>query len=1131
MPDQLEYLNIDDIKPELFNLLESAPVGIISFYADGKISFINKNSFRFGITQKMNYSRLLGSNIYETGFFPGIDLQKELVELKEGIPFEKIINRVKTLDGGEISIIIKASPLYSDEIFSGGILIVEDIKIAKDSEISTEIGINVFKDVFNSLSEIVLILDPDGNISYIYGNKAKQLTEKRILSEGKNIASYIDNKTISQFNESLVNIKSGASQIQFSLSFKNSPEVIYSAVISPFIINTNKIKFIFVQLTDFTERVTERERLIAEISELKQFQAITESIVEAMMVIDKDGKIKFWNKPANELFGLTKSEVYNKNISKVINIFEKEQFSKIKDELIENQVWKNTVTVLKKDGKKEIVEAVFSPVNNTVDFILILFSNITERTEIEKALRSSEEKFRNIVTFSNELICNMEPDGTITYINPVFSKVFELSEEEIIGRKLFDFIDSGFLRKNRGGFDTFLQKINNSFEFPLITKSNARLFLHAHIFPVYNLNNSVKYYSGIFTNITEKKEDEKKLLIIKSFFTTSQDALSVVLERKIILVNDAFLSIYGYMGIDEVLGKDPLDFVADSEMTKVAGFIKARENRRESPNRFECLGRKKDNSSFYLESLTTSFEFGGQVYIIMEARDITERKRSQQAIKESEEKYRSITENIDDFMWTAERIDGKLKSVFYTSSVEKIMGYSQTDFIKDPKLFIKIILPDDMPNAKSKFRNIMRSTIRNSEELEFRIINKQGNVVWIRNKIKLIRGADKTVQKIFGLVSDISLRKKAEEELKKSTEDLVKLNETKDRFISIISHDLRTPFTSILGFTDLLLSDKGLDEEEKTQYVKFIQESAQSMFSLVNSLLDWTRLQTGRMKFEPEKTDAKAIVDKSFRSLSGVAMQKDISLINEIEEDVLIFADGNLLLQVFNNIISNSIKFTPNGGRITVSEVPFVLNRNYEFCIKDTGMGIKKENLSKLFNVDTKFTTEGTAGEKGSGLGLSLCKEIIEKHNGKIWVESEFGKGSSFKFTLPFASSNILYVEDSKTDRLLYSKIIKNIAEEYEVIVANSGEEGFEKVKAYSPALLITDHIMPGMSGYELVSKIMHSDLSSKPPVIVLSADVDRSITDDYYQLGIEYVFRKPVNLISFKMAVEKSLKKGLKLK
>ena len=209
-------------------------------------------------------------------------------------------------------------------------------------------------------------------------------------------------------------------------------------------------------------------------------------------------------------------------------------------------MWKCTINVPRKDEGKEIVEAVFSPINNSIENILVLFSNITERTRIEKALKSSEEMFRNIVTFSKELICNMEPDGTITYVNPIFSKIFEMPEDEITGQKLFEIIDTGILKKNKTSFDNFLQKINNEFEFTHTAKSNKQYYLRAHIFPVYNLNNSIKYYCGIFTNITEKKEDEKKLLIIKSIFSASQNTLSVVVDRRIILANEAFVSIFGY---------------------------------------------------------------------------------------------------------------------------------------------------------------------------------------------------------------------------------------------------------------------------------------------------------------------------------------------------------------------------------------------------------------------------------------------------------------------------------------------------------------------------------------------------------------------------------------------------------
>ena len=382
--------------------------------------------------------------------------------------------------------------------------------------------------------------------------------------------------------------------------------------------------------------------------------------------------------------------------------------------------------------------------------------------------------------------------------------------------------------------------------------------------------------------------------------------------------------------------------------------------------------------------------------------------------------------------------------------------------------------------------------------------------------------------KVYGLISDITLRKKAQDELKKSTDNLVKLNETKDRFISIISHDLRTPFSSILGFTDLLLNDEGLSEEERRQYIEFIRESSQSMLQLVNSLLDWTRIQTGRIKFEPEKSEANRIIENSINTLIGTAIQKNITITSDVEPDLYVFADEGLLLQAFNNIISNAIKFTSGGGNITISGRPSKQTRFYEFSVRDTGTGIKKENLDKLFNVDTKFSSEGTAGEKGTGLGLSLVKEIIQKHGGDIRVESEYGAGSEFIFTIPVASSVILLVDDSKTDRLLYSKILKSITPDYTVDVASDGKEALEKILEYPPAIVITDHKMPVMDGYEFVKELKKLDMKGKPPVMVLSSDIDRQIITDYNELGIEFVFSKPVNLTSFKQAVEKTIRKGI---
>jgi signal transduction histidine kinase len=420
------------------------------------------------------------------------------------------------------------------------------------------------------------------------------------------------------------------------------------------------------------------------------------------------------------------------------------------------------------------------------------------------------------------------------------------------------------------------------------------------------------------------------------------------------------------------------------------------------------------------------------------------------------------------------------------------------------------------------------SGFHSSSELEFRIINKLGNLVWVRNKVNIIRDAKGGIQRIYGLVSDITLKKRAEEELQESAENLKKLNDAKDRFLSIISHDLRTPFSSILGFTDLLLTDEALSDQEKKQYVHYIQDSSKSMLALVNSLLDWTRLQTGRIKFEPEKLNARKLVEKSIGSTAGTAIQKHVEVENLIDSSLQVFVDKNLAGQIFSNLISNAVKFTTKGDKITILANPVVGSRYLEFSVKDTGRGIKEENLPKLFNIDSKFTSEGTAGEKGSGLGLSLVKEIVEKHGGTVSAKSEYGKGSEFRLTLPIASNKILIVDNNKTDRILYSKILKNITPNYSVDIVSNGKEALDIISSSPPALVITENEMPVMNGYNLIIELIRLNVFNKLPVILLSGKIERNISQDYAELGVKYIFKKPVNLKDFKLAVEKSIRKGI---
>jgi len=303
------------------------------------------------------------------------------------------------------------------------------------------------------------------------------------------------------------------------------------------------------------------------------------------------------------------------------------------------------------------------------------------------------------------------------------------------------------------------------------------------------------------------------------------------------------------------------------------------------------------------------------------------------------------------------------------------------------------------------------------------------------------------------------------------------------------------------------------------------------MLGLVNSLLDWTRLQTGRMKFEPVKQDLRTITSKSFSAVSGAAFQKDIELVNEMPGNVVVFVDQNLILQVFNNLFSNAIKFTPNGGKITAGITGNIAGRFLEVFVQDTGVGIKPADIQKVFHVDTKFTTVGTAGEKGTGLGLSLVKEIVEKHGGEISLTSTVGEGTRFVFNIPIASSRIALVESSPTDRVLYSKIITNLLPGYEVEQFKDIESAAKNITTSVPAVVVTGHLLSGRTGLDLI-RVINSDPSrAKIPCIVLGSNMGKSENIAYTEAGAEAIFNKPVNLQKFKEAIQNAVKTIFTLK
>ncbi len=231
-------------------------------------------------------------------------------------------------------------------------------------------------------------------------------------------------------------------------------------------------------------------------------------------------------------------------------------------------------------------------------------------------------------------------------------------------------------------------------------------------------------------------------------------------------------------------------------------------------------------------------------------------------------------------------------------------------------------------------------------------------------------------------------------------EQLQELNATKDKFFGIIAHDLRNPFNGILGISELLVSSRdSFTHEETTSMIKMIRDSSQHAFNLLDNLLEWSKAHTGRMDFNPENFMFDKLLKEVVSLLENLSNQKNITINYQIAENLKVFADQNMINTILRNLITNAIKFTDTNGEINVK----VVQQGAEIIVNvsDTGIGISENDINKLFKISEKITSRGTNNEKGTGLGLLLCKEFVEKHGGKIWVESQLGKGSDFIFTLP----------------------------------------------------------------------------------------------------------------------------------
>jgi two-component system, sensor histidine kinase and response regulator len=331
--------------------------------------------------------------------------------------------------------------------------------------------------------------------------------------------------------------------------------------------------------------------------------------------------------------------------------------------------------------------------------------------------------------------------------------------------------------------------------------------------------------------------------------------------------------------------------------------------------------------------------------------------------------------------------------------LDQIFGIDTT-YYRSIQGWVNIIHPND---KEMMSRYLTEEVILKKQpfDKEYRIIRQcDGKIRWVHGLGKVDFNTEGNVISLIGTIQDVTKRKLADEALKEREVSLLELNATKDKFFSIIAHDLRSPFSSIISLSNFLMEQvQEKDYEGIEEFAGIIQNSSEQAMSLLTNLLEWSRSQTGRMEYNPVFLDLIALVKEVSALMNAYSLKKSITILQKFPRNAAVIADKAMISTVLRNLISNAIKFTNTDGEIIIS-----VEQNQKeviVSVADNGIGISPNMVNKLFRIDESYSTFGTQNEQGTGLGLILCKEFIEKHGGKIWVETELDIGSTFYFTIP----------------------------------------------------------------------------------------------------------------------------------
>lgn len=672
---------------------------------------------------------------------------------------------------------------------------------------------------------------------------------------------------------------------------------------------------------------------------------------------------------------------------------------------VEEAPYLDTYSQVAQTGEHQSFQVYFPPLDRYFQisafspnpgFFATVFTDITEQKLSRMALEESERRFRDMMEHVNMVSAMLDIHGNITFANDYLLKLTGWKQEEVLGQNWFDvFIPSGAAVRNDLFKDIELEKVPVHYENEILTRSGELRLIEWSNSILRNSKGEIVGLAGIGVDITDRKNAENALWETKNYLENLinyANAPIIVWNNafKIKQFNKAFERLTGRVA-SEVLEKEVKILFPASTRAQSLEYIK----KATSGERWEVVEIEIQDLSGNIHTLLWNsaaiYSPDGKTVMatIAQGQDITLRKQSE-AENEKTQKLLEDSQRIGKIGGWEMNLD-----TMELNWTKEMYNIHEVDLSFKPKVDLRasFYTPESVPLIDKAVREAIEQG--GSYDIDVEIITAKGN----HRSIRTIGKVDLKSRRMIGFFQDITERKMAENELKASEAQLRELNATKDKFFSIIAHDLKSPFNSILGLSSLLEERVGeKNYEDIGEFATLIRSSSELAYDLLKNLLEWSRSQTGKMEFSREYLDLVGLIDDAFHLMENSARQKSIVITRHLPRNMLAFADRAMIATILRNLISNAIKFTKPGGEIIISAQQ--TSTEIKVAISDNGVGIRKEELSKLFRIDENHSTLGTLNEKGTGLGLILCKEFIEKHGGRIWAESEFGKGSQFYFVI-----------------------------------------------------------------------------------------------------------------------------------